>query len=156
MTRTQHWLMALLLTTTLLSVAIIITLLTRHPNTASQPTATNGVALTTTTALEPATPVNFTMLSEQVVRQKAAAILPAQTIESIKKVNYEGSLAYQIVTTQNELYLNAKTGDVIVMTPRIAQQPKTVQVSYHEQTPAGYAHESDHEGEQEDGEHDDD
>ena len=159
MNRTQHWLMALLLTTTLLSIGIIITLINRSPMAVSQPPAQNAMAVSTMPEmpLEKTTPVNYSTLSEPLVRQKATALLPSQTIESVKKVNYEGQLAYQVTTAQNLLYLNAKTGDVLVMTPRPAQQLELVQVSYQAQNHESDEHQGSYEqGEHEEGEHDDD
>ena len=77
--------------------------------------------------------------------------MPQNKIEGIQKVNYEGKLAYQITTAENSIYLDAKTGDVLIIMPRASAKPETVQVSY--QTGHDEYERYEHE---EEGEHDDD
>lgn len=145
MTRTHHWLIAILMTSTLLCIGIIFTLLNQKQGTPKNVSASNSLPnVAQTQAL--AMPVSSQTLTEALAKQKAQQLLPVDNIESVKKVNYEGKLAYQINTNQNALYLNATTSDVLAITPRLDNKPKMVQVSYEQ--PRYHEHEED--------EHDDD
>ena len=149
MTRTHHWLIAILTTSTLLCIGIIFTLLDQKQVTSTNFSAsTNQPNIVQTQAL--AMPVSSQTLTETLAKQKAQQLLPVDKVESVQKVNYEGKLAYQINTDRNTLYLNAMTADVLAMTPRLDSKPKTVQISYE---PPRYQQHEEHEEYEE---HDDD
>ena len=149
MTRTHHWLIAILTTSTLLCIGIIFTLLNQKQVTSTNFSAsTNQPNIVQTQAL--AMPVSSQTLTETLAKQKAQQLLPVDKVESVQKVNYEGKLAYQINTDRNTLYLNAMTADVFAMTPRLDSKPKTVQISYE---PPRYQQHEEHEEYEE---HDDD
>lgn len=148
MTRTHHWLIAILTTSTLVCIGIIFTLLNQQQVTPTNSSASDIVSnISQTQPL--AIPVSSQTLTEALAKQKAQQLLPVDTVESVHKVNYEGKLAYQINTNQNTLYLNAITADVLAMTPRLDSKPKTVNVSYEQ--PRYQEHEK-----HEEREHDDD
>lgn len=159
--RTQNWLIAILFTTTLVCVGVVISLLNGKFQTAPALALTNNeIKSEAKTAVMPvsqtthSTP-NNAPLSEQAIRTTASQLLPAQHIKQVTKVNYEGQLAYQIVTDQAQLYLNAHTGNVISIVP-LAPAVQTVQVAYQPNQ-----HESEEHGEhgehgEHEGEHDDD
>ena len=152
MCRTQHWVIALLLTTTLLSVGVIITLLNQKSADRSAPIASEIASLTTGTMPKAdIKTVSTGGITETVALEKANQLMPQNKIEGIQKVNYEGKLAYQITTAENSIYLDAKTGDVLIIMPRASAKPETVQVSY--QTGHDEYERYEHE---EEGEHDDD
>lgn len=153
MTRTHHWLIAILMTSTLLCIGIIFTMLnqqqtmpTNFISSKSQPKISQPQPL----AVSVSSPTHT--LTNELAKQKAQQILPVDKVESVQKVNYEGKLAFQINTDQNTLYLNASTGDVIALTPRLDNKPKYVEVNYEQPR---YEEHEEHE-EDEEHEHDDD
>lgn len=159
--RTQNWLIAILFTTTLVCVGVVISLLNGKFNRTNQ--NAQIVSSEAKTAVMPVSQIthstpNNAPLSEQAIRTTASQLLPAQRIKQVAKVNYEGQLAYQIVTDQAQLYLNAHTGNVISIVP-LAPAVQTVQVAYqpnqHESEEHGEHGEHFEQGEHE-GEHDDD
>lgn len=157
--RTQNWLIAILSTTTLICVGVVISLLNGKFNGATQNVQTPSIEPKTSVMPISQTnnPANNAPLTEQTIRTTASQLLPAQTIQSVIKVNYEGQLAYQVTTDKAKLYLNAHTGNVISIVP-LAPAVQTVQVAYqpnHERE--GDEHgERGERGEHEQGEHDDD
>lgn len=162
--RTQNWLIALLFTTTLVCVGVMISLLNGKfsPSNATAQTAPINNDIKTAVIPVSQTTSN-TLLSEPTIRTTARQLLPAQTIQGVEKVNYEGQIAYQVTTDKAKLYLNAHTGNVMAMLP-LAPAVQTVQVAYQPETGTGEnVGESEHErhehgerGEHERGEHDDD
>lgn len=168
--RTQNWLIAILFTTTLVCVGVVISLLNGKfsPSNATAQTApinndikTAVIPVSQTT--NPTVTTGNTLLSEPTIRTTARQLLPAQTIQGVEKVNYEGQIAYQVTTDKAKLYLNAHTGNVMAILP-LAPAVQTVQVAYQPETGTGEnMGESEHErhehgerGEHERGEHDDD
>lgn len=157
--RTQNWLIAILFTTTLVCVGVVISLLNGKFNQANQnvqsPANEAKPAVMTVSQTTPSQ-TNTAPLTEQTIRTTAHQLLPAQTIQSVEKVNYEGQLAYQVVTDQAKLYLNAHTGNVMAIVP-LAPAMQTVQVAYQPHEGEGRnEHEYGENGEHEQGEHDDD
>lgn len=161
MTRTHHWLIAILMTSTLVCLGIIFTLLGQSPaqlSTPAQPLSVQAQPNTPNTA-PMVVPVSTKSqaIGADIAKQKAQQLLPIDTIESVQKVNYEGKLAYQVNTNQNTLYLNASTAEVIAMTPRLDNklnnQPSVVKVDYEQPR---YQEREEHEEHDEEHEHDDD
>lgn len=157
--RTQNWLIAILFTTTLVCIGVVISLLNGKFNQANQnaqsPANEAKPAVMTVSQTTPSQ-TNTAPLTEQTIRTTASQLLPAQTIQSVEKVNYEGQLAYQVVTDQAKLYLNAHTGNVMAIVP-LAPAMQTVQVAYQPHEGEGRnEHEYGENGEHEQGEHDDD
>ena len=94
MSRTQHWVIALLLTTTLLSIGVIITLLNQKSADRSAPIASEIASLTTGTMPKAdIKTVSTGGITETVALEKANQLMPQNKIEGIQKVNYEGKLA---------------------------------------------------------------
>ena len=165
--RTQNWLTALLFTAVLVCIGVIATLLTQKNAVSPEPTV--ATATITSAAIIPAIatpqtagniiPVSqntTTPLSEPSIRQTAQKILPTQSVLSVKKVNYEGKLAYEIVTAENQLYLNAYTGEVIAMTPVLKPDTQLMQVNYQAENRREHDDEKRHHEDDENEEHDDD
>lgn len=160
--RTQNWLIALLLTSTLVGVGIIATLLNQKSTVSLNPivaktlpiadvtTAQSNPLISNAKAIMPVSQTNTATFTEKMAHQTAQKLLPLHRIVSVKKVNYEGKLAYEILTDQNQLYLNAQTGEVIAITPLIKPAVQTLQVNYQSQDHETYEHEREHEGEEDD------
>ncbi len=128
MTRTQHWLLAISLFITLVLIGITATLLLK-PQAIAMPINQQST-LQSTPAVISQTAVEKT-LSEQTILQKVSQLLPTQTAENIQKVNYQGTLAYEVITRDNQLYLNGTTGDVLAITNRAnASGYQTAQYTY--------------------------
>lgn len=175
MTRTQHWLIAIITTAMLLTLGIVISLnQQKKPQLqgvqAQTPTSLNLDAQDSGLKTVALTVQPNATLSEATALQKTQQLLPMDTIEqgigqdnAVQKVNYEGKLAYQVTTRQHSVFLNAHTGDVLAITPNV-NRPETVQVSYQPNTNAEnfayergehkYSEREHDEGEH--GEHDDD
>lgn len=131
MTRTQHWLLAISLFITLVLIGITATLLLK-PQAIAMPINQQST-LQSTSAVMSQTAVEKT-LDEQTILQKVSQLLPTQTAEKIQKVNYQGTLAYEVITRDNQLYLNGTTGDVLAITNRAnASGYQTAQYTYQNQ-----------------------
>ncbi len=124
MTYVQRWLLAISLFITLLLIGVLASFVLT-PRTNAQP-----AAVTVQTATTPTISQSSNLLSEADVTQKVAQLLPAQSIEQLQKVNYQGVLAYEITTQANQLYVDRATGNVLALTNRAPQGLTTAQYTY--------------------------
>lgn len=152
MTRTQHWLLAISLFISLLLVGVVVSLGLKSQAAPAVSTSTP----TQTAASLPSTTTTTSALSEQAITQKVAELLPTQTPEQVQKVNYQGTLAYQVTTASNQLYLDGNTGQVIAVTNRTdIPTLQTAQYSYQGGEGGEYEESGEGEAEHEEGEDDD-
>lgn len=149
MTRTQHWLLAISLFISLLLIGVVVSLGLKSQ--AAQAVSTSTPAQTI--ASVPSTTTTASVLSEQAITQKVADLLPTQTPEQVQKVNYQGTLAYQVTTASNQLYLDGNTGQVIAVTNRT--DIPTLQTAQYSYQGGEYEESGEGEAEHEEGEDDD-